>query len=79
MKIELKLYAQMASLKPKEVGRGPWALEVSEGTTVKNLLEELKVPRESVKLVFLNGVHASDDDILKEGDRVGVFPAVAGG
>lgn len=79
MRIELKLYAQMASLKPKDVGRGPWALEVTEGTTVKNLLEELKVPRESVKLVFVNGVQASDDDILKEGDRVGVFPAVAGG
>jgi sulfur carrier protein ThiS len=54
-------------------------MEVSEGTTIQNLLEALKVPRERVKLVFLNGVHANDDDILKEGDRVGVFPAVAGG
>jgi sulfur carrier protein ThiS len=79
MRIELKLYASMACLKPENVGRGPWAMEVSEGTTVQNLLEALKVPRESVKLVFLNGVHANDDDILKEGDRVGVFPAVAGG
>jgi sulfur carrier protein ThiS len=79
MKIELKLYAQMASLKPESVGGGAWAMEVSEGTTIQNLLEALKVPRESVKLVFLNGVHAKDDDILKEGDKVGVFPAVAGG
>lgn len=79
MRIELKLYAQMASLKPENVGRGPWTMEVSEGTTIQNLLEGLKVPRESVKLVFLNGVHANDDDVLKEGDTVGVFPAVAGG
>jgi sulfur carrier protein ThiS len=79
MRIELKLYASMASLKPENVGAGPWAMEVSEGTTIQNLLEELKVPRERVKLVFLNGVHANNDDILKEGDRVGVFPAVAGG
>jgi molybdopterin converting factor small subunit len=32
-----------------------------------------------VKLIFLNGLHAQGDEILSEGDRVGVFPAVAGG
>ena len=54
-------------------------LEVGEGTTIKALLENLKVPLETVKLIFVNGVHAKDNDVLKEGDRLGVFPPVAGG
>ena len=54
-------------------------MEVKEGATIKSLVQQLKVPREDIKVVFLNGIHARDDDILKEGDRVGIFPAVAGG
>lgn len=79
MKIELKLYASLASHMPENTKGNPWAMEVSEGTTIRNLLKELKVPQEKIKLVFLNGVHADGDEVVKEGDRVGIFPAVAGG
>jgi molybdopterin converting factor small subunit len=27
----------------------------------------------------LNGIHARGDEVLKDGDRVGAFPPVAGG
>jgi len=30
-------------------------------------------------MIFLNGLHATGDEVLREGDRVGVFPPVAGG
>ncbi len=55
------------------------AMEVPEGSTIRGLLQSLHVPIDSVKLIFLNGVHAGGDEVLKEGDRVGVFPPVAGG
>ena len=79
MKIELRLYATLSALTPQKTDGDSCEIEVAEGTTVRNLLEALKVPRENVKLVFLNGVHANGDEILRGGDRVGVFPAVAGG
>lgn len=80
MKIEVKLYASLARYGPEEsVGKPPQAMEIAEGTTVRGLLELLKVPEEAVKVVFLNGIHAKGDEVLKEGDRVGVFPPVAGG
>jgi molybdopterin converting factor small subunit len=79
MKIELRLYASLAAFMPEQTGGKSLTMEVSEGTTIQNLLEQLKVPQEKIKLVFLNGVHANGDEILKEGDRVGIFPAVAGG
>jgi molybdopterin converting factor small subunit len=80
MKIELKLYASLGKYMPQvppEKKQG--YLEVGEGTTIKALLQNLKVPLETVKLIFVNGIHAKEDDLLKEGDRVGVFPPVAGG
>lgn len=80
MKIELKLYASLGKYMPQALLQGQQgSIEVGEGTTIKALLENLKVPLETVKLIFVNGIHAKEDDLLKEGDRVGVFPPVAGG
>ena len=79
MKIELRLYASLAAFMPEKRAGNLWMFEVSEGTTIRNLLKQLKVPPEDIKVVFLNGIHASDEDILKEGDRVGIFPSVGGG
>jgi sulfur-carrier protein len=80
MKIELKLYASLGRYMPQAlVEKKQSYLEVGEGTTIKALLENLKVPLETVKLIFLNGIHAKDNEVLKDGDRLGVFPPVAGG
>jgi sulfur carrier protein ThiS len=80
MKIELNLYASLARCIPREAGapcNRIW--EVGEGTTILALLHRFQVPMDRVKLIFLNGLHAQGDEKLSEGDRVGVFPAVAGG
>ena len=79
MKIELRLYASLAAFMPEQTGGKTLTMEVSDGTTIRDLLQQLKVPRKEIKVIFLNGIHADDGDILKEGDRVGIFPAVAGG
>ena len=80
MKIEVKLYASLGRYMPQAaLESGQNYLEVGEGTTIKALLENLKVPLETVKLIFLNGIHARENEVLKEGDRLGVFPPVAGG
>jgi len=80
MKIEVKLYASLARYGPEgSVGKPPQPMEAAEGTTIRELLKVLKVPAEAVKVVFLNGIHAGGEEVLKEGDRVGIFPPVAGG
>lgn len=55
------------------------AVEAAPGLTVGSLVDGLGLPREKVKTVFVNGLHANWDRELADGDRVGVFPAVAGG
>lgn len=80
MNIELNLYASLARYLPREPGAPCNRIrEVAEGTTIHALLFHLQVPMGRVKLLFLNGLHARGDEVLKDGDRVGVFPPVAGG
>ena len=74
MKVELNLYASLARFVPRT---GP--MEVDGETTILGLLRRLDVPLDKVKIIFLNGIHASGNETLREGDRVGVFPPVAGG
>ncbi|MBW1863222.1 MAG: MoaD/ThiS family protein [Deltaproteobacteria bacterium] len=79
MKIELKLYASLASHMPEKTSGNPWIVEVRKGITIREFLEHLKVPTDAVKIMFLNGVHAKDNEILNERDRLGLFPSIAGG
>ena len=78
MKIELRLYASLSVYMP-ETNRATVIVDIDQGTRIQELLEQLKVPADSVKIIFLNGVHAKGNEILKEGDRIGVFPPIAGG
>ena len=80
MKIELSLFASLAQYAPDKTGsHGHQILEVAEGTTIMELLKGLKLPIDKIKMIFLNGLHSTGEEVLKDGDRVGVFPPVAGG
>jgi molybdopterin converting factor small subunit len=80
MKIELSLFASLAQYAPDKKGSHSRQIkEVAEGTTIMELLKGLELPIDKIKMIFLNGLHATGDEVLKDGDRVGVFPPVAGG
>jgi molybdopterin synthase sulfur carrier subunit len=77
--VELRLYASLRKYLPGETPDGACQIELEEGATVRSLLARIHIPADAPKIVFLNGVHARGDEALKEGDRVGAFPPVAGG
>ena len=79
MKIELRLYASFRQYLPGESKNNQGMTQFRDGITIDGILKALKIPQEAVKIMFLNGTHAKGDEILKEGDRVGIFPPVAGG
>ncbi len=79
MRIELRLYASFKSYLPGNRNGNSCTMEIEEGTTVQELLRKLNIPAGATKVVFVNGVHAEEDKVLQEGDRVGAFPPVAGG
>ncbi len=78
MKIHIKLYATLALDTPK-IGPETDFIEIQEGLSIGEILDWLGLSRESPKIIFVNGVHANMDTIPKEGDRVAVFPPIAGG
>ena len=79
MKINLNLYASLAEYLPDRARGNPNSLELPEGTTIKQLIEQLHIPLDTPRIIFLNGVHAPLEALLKEGDRLGLFPPLAGG
>ncbi|OEU65145.1 MAG: molybdopterin synthase sulfur carrier subunit [Desulfovibrio sp. S3730MH75] len=75
MNIQILCYATFAERSPDNAKNFP----ISEGETVKDVVEKVGIPVDEVKIVFINGVSAILDAKLADGDRVGVFPAVGGG
>ena len=73
--IELKLYATLQRFAPTDADR----YSIEAGSSVERLIETLQIPMDQVKLMFRNGVKCGLGTLLKEGDRVGIFPPVGGG
>ena len=73
--IEIKLYATLLPYAPANASCYP----IESGTSIEKLIEELKIPKDQVKLVFSNGVKCDWGTPINAGDRIGVFPPVGGG
>jgi molybdopterin converting factor small subunit len=73
--IEIKLYATLQSYAPANAAR--YAIEA--GTSVEKIVEALNIPKEYIKLLFCNGVKCGMGTLLRDGDRLGLFPPVGGG
>ncbi len=71
----------MRKLLPSDSDGTKATIEVEDGLTVTELIEQLQIPKEMAQLVLVNGVNIEGEysRILQEGDTVGVFPPVAGG
>ena len=75
IKIDLKLFVSLSTYLPP----GSDQYEIPEGTTVDKLIRDLDIPDDLVKLIFVNSVRQERDCVLKNNDRVGLFPPVGGG
>nr|VFK30443.1 MAG: Mut7-C ubiquitin [Candidatus Kentron sp. MB]VFK34426.1 MAG: Mut7-C ubiquitin [Candidatus Kentron sp. MB]VFK76699.1 MAG: Mut7-C ubiquitin [Candidatus Kentron sp. MB] len=83
MKIQLKLFASLGKYLPLGAKQNSIELDVPEGATVRAVLDDIGVPHELVKLVFVDGIHQLPQDLerrsLKTGETLAVWPPVAGG
>ncbi|HMA85734.1 MAG TPA: MoaD/ThiS family protein [Desulfosalsimonadaceae bacterium] len=79
MHVNVHLYATLAKFLPADATDKTCQLEFKQDATVSDIIHQLGIPEKSVKLIFVNGVHAAKNQPLKDGDRVGLFPPVGGG
>lgn len=73
--IDIKLYATLEKFMPASANRYP----IEPGTSLSILLDQLGIPKEQVKLIFINGIKADLSTVLNGGERVGIFPPIGGG
>jgi molybdopterin synthase sulfur carrier subunit len=73
--IQVKLFATLQKFTPDSAENYP----IESGTTVRKLIEQLDIPEEKARLIFINGVKADLASTLTGGERVGIFPPVGGG
>ena len=73
--IQIKLFASLSQYEPEAPERHP----IAPKTSVSDMLEHLGAPCDEAKLIFVNNRRGKLSTILKDGDRVGIFPPVGGG
>jgi len=54
-------------------------MELNQGGTVQDLIAELGLPPQEVRIVFVNGLIRDLSHPLQDGDEVSFFPSVGGG
>jgi molybdopterin converting factor small subunit len=79
MKVYITLYAGLAKYMPDKKKNNLWVVDIEPKTTVDSLIKRLNLPEDKIKIIFLNNRHANGEKILKDKDRLGFFPLVAGG
>lgn len=74
--ITVKLFATL-----RKYGEAKLRMKVLNGTTLKNIITKMKIPKEEGKLIILvNGIPQWDRDlVVNANDTVAIFPPLAGG
>ncbi len=73
--ININLCATLTEFIPENAGNYP----IDQGASVGSLLEQLGVPQDKVKFIFIDGKKSNIISALHGGERVSIFPIVCGG
>lgn len=88
MKVYVKLYATLTRSVSEAIlaqySQGIAAgsrleVDLPEDSTLDDLVTHLDLPKEQVKVSFVNGKAQELDYRLEPGDEVGIFPPIGGG
>ncbi len=74
MEIEVRLFASL-----RKYANDKSRIEIEDGADVSDFMERIGVPPDEVSIILVNGRHAPQDQPLKDGEAVSLFPPIAGG
>jgi len=79
MQVDVVLFAHFSGFQPDgKGGRHARTFELAEGTTIADVIAMIGLPDEP-RVIFVNNRHAPEEQELHQGDRLAIFPPVAGG
>jgi molybdopterin converting factor small subunit len=77
MKVNLKCFSSLTESESCDY-RTSRTIELEDGQTVGDLANHAGIPRENVKIAFVNHRKSTFETVLRDGDQVGLAPAVGG-
>jgi sulfur carrier protein ThiS len=78
MNVDVALFASLSGFHTEPGSGQTRTYELDPGTKIADVIEALDLP-DQPRIVFVHGRHADEDTELAEGDRLAIFPPVAGG
>ena len=78
-KVEVRLYASLRKYHPSPGSSQAVVISLDNETKLGDLLDKLKIPRQEIGVLMVNGSWQKESYLLKDGDRIGIFPLIGGG
>ena len=79
MRVEVRLFATLARYLPPDQREGSAVVEIPDGSTVADVAHALGIPGTASRIVLVNDREADEDQPLRTGDVITLFPPLAGG
>jgi sulfur-carrier protein len=79
MNVEIRLFATFREYLPPGSDMFSFSRHLDKPATVGEIMHDLKLPDDIPKIIIVNGIHATPENVLAEGDVLSIFPPVAGG
>ena len=79
MKVEVGLFATLATYLPAGTSGDSVVLDLPDGSTLGDVVRSLAIPDDLECLRVINGRDAPPEQPLHDGDVVSIFPPLAGG
>ena len=79
IEVELKLFGNLRRfLKDGQIDE-KGLIQINDGSTIEDIIKNLNIDRDETKIILVNGRPCELDSVLRDDDRVVIFPAVVGG
>ncbi len=79
IEVELRLFGSLGRfLKDGQIDE-KGLIQVNDGSTIEDIIKNLNIDRDETKIILVNGRPCELDSVLRDDDRVVIFPAVVGG
>ena len=79
MRVEVRLFATLATFLPPDGRDGAAEIEIPEGSTVTDVTRQLGIPPDLARVVLVHGRDLGSEAPLNSRDVVTIFPPLAGG
>lgn len=79
IEVYIRLYGGLSKYNSEADDSKAISLSIEENVCISDVVIRLGVPRAKVNLIFANNRQQDDHYQLQDGDRIAIFPLVAGG